>query len=116
MNEYKFNIRFEVGSKRTVMVDSNWNAITVDSDTFGNCQNFTIGLFAKFLTATIRQDRKKRLKQIKELCGISKPFLTVDVTRYQSKKIKESFHVVKSMNYTNVTGSLISIVIIDTRK
>ncbi|MCY7363170.1 MAG: hypothetical protein LH629_14055, partial [Ignavibacteria bacterium] len=65
----------------------------------------------------IEQDEWKiKLKELKDICWISKPLLVVDVTRYYEKRIRKVFHIVNSMEYTNANSHKMTMMIIDTRK
>ncbi len=113
---FEFKILHREGSKCKVKIRDTGEYIWVDADPFGNCQNFSIAYFNSFMTLTRNQNRKERMKELKDLIYCYKPYLIVDVSRYYSDQIKKHFSVFKSMPYTNKTGTDMNIVIIDTTK
>lgn len=98
-----------------VQINQGGSYVLVSANTFSNCQNFTIGAFNTFLCHVKPNDRRTKIKELKELCGISKPLLIVDVNSSYITSINSSFEVLSVTRYTSSNYSSMAIIIIDTR-
>ncbi len=116
MNDFNLRVRNDVVRTFTIIqLNEVGYCIYVSPSTFNNCQNFTISPFENIIRFFPKEQWLSKVREIKQICSIDKPFLIVDVERRLVKKIKETFNVVKHSPYTNANYSAMSLMIIDTR-
>lgn len=119
MADFKFKIRNRKVTNDnnfySVQITSSDSRIIVNSGTFGNCQNFTIGRFNR-LISNFKLNIFDKIAEVKKLCFVSKPFLIVDLSRNSFLNIKPLLTVVTSINYRNANSSDMVLAIIDTRR
>lgn len=123
MSELKLKLTNQLSSawNNSYLIDiGNGNKIVVNSSSFGNCQNFTIGYFSDLITQLevqyIKTDLKEVISAIKEFCGIRKPLLILDLNKSVYESIKNKLKIISKMNYESSNTSKMVILVVDTRK
>lgn len=121
MSDFKLEVikKFvgNINSYFEVKISSGGSIVSINSYPFGNCQNFSIGYFSNIINVFGADNLFEKIREIKSICSISKPFLIVDLCQddITLARLREVVTVVRSSAYTNANGTLMRLVIIDTR-
>lgn len=111
---------FEIVKKSEVQVSSTMYTIKMDNQNggafagnlkvidcpFENCQTFLIAPFER-LCATVEDctNIMENVKQLRDLCRITRRLCLIDVRLHVFEAIKEHANIYSSMQYLNLTGS-----------
>lgn len=101
-----------------VQINVQGTKVSINSYPFGNCQNFSIGYFSNLIGEFGASKLFDKIKELKELCGFSKPFVVVDLRQddIELSDLRKVLTVVRSSAYENANNTLMRIVVIDTRR
>lgn len=89
----------------------------VNSNPFGNCQNFSIKNFNYVIHYAKNKEKiLDIIREIKEVCRCDKPYLVVDLGELYYNQVKDYLTFVVNTRYVNLTGSVMYMCIIDTRR